>query len=168
MKKNEVLAIVAKNGRNVKPLTTWKVGEKAPLIGRYHSTGNRSIDWMLDLNSYADDLQALQPGECFTVGRGEYCNVRPGYEEHCKYCAEEGLDVEYTYENFFRTISHIHAFVERDGNSFKVYDCSLAGTVIINLDDEDTLLPQPKPAPEPEPQPKPQPKRHWWDIFKFW
>ena len=161
MEKNEVLAIVAKNGRNVKLLTTWEVGERAPIIGRYHSTGNKSIDWMLDLSAYSNELKALQPGECFTVGRSKDCNVRPGYEEHCKYCAKEGLDVEHTYENFFRTISHIHVFVERDGNSFKVYDCSLAGTVIINLDDEDTLLPQPKPAPELQPQPK----RHWW---KFW
>lgn len=151
MEKEKALAIVAENGRTIRELGSFSAKE-LPIIGltsEHRPCFAAEVDYQVDLLLYADKLKALQPGEVFAIGRRSDCDVRPGYADHAKWCAAKGIgNEELLYMKFYRTISRIHAFVERDGDTYKVYDTSLAGTVIVH-----------------RPQPAAEPKKSWLKRF---
>ena len=137
MNKKDLLKVVKENGRTINFLTEWSINEDAPVLG-LTSLDRRSqqmvADKKVDLRDYAKKIKRIKEGEVFTIGRNPDCDVRPGYKEWVKTLIKTESSVqtaENTYMNIFTTVSRIHAFVERDGNTFRVYDCSYAGTIIV-------------------------------------
>lgn len=133
MKKEQLLATVAENGREVKFIALWSTDETPLIIGlrvEYH--GQLLVKSKIDLSDYADKLKALQPEEVFTIGCNPDCDLCTGYSGYFKWCDENSVNDDEYYISQLRTISRIHAFVEREGDTFRLYDCSYAGTVIVS------------------------------------
>lgn len=138
---------VKANGRKITLLAECRNKECLPTIGltSIDRTGETHVNHTVDLKPLCDNLE---DSEIFVIGRDPKCNVRPAFQKWTNMCQKDGMtteDAENSYMNTFRTISRIHAFVERDGETFRIYDCSLAGTIILPT--------------QPEPQPKPEPKK---------
>ena len=165
--KSELEALVRSNRREMKEIYR---GATLPVVG-LTSLGEDDkpvIDHKIDLKDYENAIEALPAGSVFTLGRAADNDLRPGLqrlkelflEEENGSAEEIAAKAEMFYYGTYRTISRYHAAVERTSEGeYVVYDCSLAGTVIV---------PDKKPQGEPRPA-EPQIKRlPWWKKFLPW
>ena len=149
--KNQLAQLVADNKRQMKKVWT---GSNLPVIGftSEDKNGQKKIDQTVDLALFKKELMSMPEGMVFTLGRNPDCDFRPGYQKWVENCMRNKMskeEAEEYYLTVFRTISRYHVAIERVGNCYTIYDCSLAGTVVFPRAEE----------------PKPMPKKPWWKFF---
>lgn len=108
MKLTEVAQILGTNGRSTSLVCVF-TEEKAPVL----EFGNgfaacRHI--RTDLKEHIEELKKLKNSQAFTLGRENYNDLDLG----------EIAD-----------ISRLHCYIVREGEQFKLYDCSLFGTAVV-------------------------------------
>lgn len=107
MKLNEIKQIVATNGRAAKLVCVF-TEETAPVLEFGHSHVG-CVRKRIHLKEHIDALNALKENTAFTIGRENY------------------NDIEIDLDDF----SRLHCYVIREGETFKLYDCSLYGTAVM-------------------------------------
>lgn len=135
MNKETTLKRIKENGRSCTLLKECSLKD-LPIIGLTCTDRNGAlhIQQKVNLHEFTKQLAKLNDGEIFVIGRDEDCDLRPGYKLWLELTLKDGLtekSAEKSYMNVLRTISRIHCFVEKKGKKYFVYDCSLAGTIIV-------------------------------------
>ena len=159
-----MIEMIKANGRQANLLIECRNLPAIGLTSRGRS-GQMEIDVTINLKEFASEIEALGEDEVFAIGRDINCDFRPKYMEFIskmygddpsKEQQEEG---EEYYIRIYRTISRVHAYVEKSTSGFKVYDCSLAGTVLIPAS-------TPKPQQTPTTSEEPQKKENLWNKIR--
>ena len=108
MELNEVKNTLGTNGRSSKLLCVF-TENTAPTL-EFGNGFAACIHKRVNLADHMEALKALKEGHVFTLGREDYNDVDLG----------EIAD-----------ISRLHCYVVREGETFKLYDCSLFGTAVV-------------------------------------
>lgn len=108
MKLNEVKQILGTNGRSSQLLCIF-TENTAPTL-EFGNGYPECVHKRVDLKDYVETLKKMKKNEAFTLGREDYNNVDLGE---------------------IPDISRLHCYVVRDGEEFKLYDCSLFGTAVV-------------------------------------
>ena len=108
MKLNEINQILGTNGRSSSLVCVF-AETTAPVLEFGNSfAACRHIQ--VDLKDHIEELKKLKDGQAFTLGREDYNDIDLG----------EVSD-----------ISRLHCYIVREGEKFKLYDCSLFGTAVV-------------------------------------
>lgn len=108
MKLTEVQNILGTNGRSTSLVCVF-TEEKAPVL-EFGNGFAACQHKRINLKDHIKELQSLKAGQAFTLGREDYNDVDLG----------EIAD-----------ISRLHCYITREGEAFKLYDCSLFGTAVV-------------------------------------
>ena len=108
MKLAEVKNILGTNGRPTRLVCVF-TEEKAPVL-EFGNSFAACQHKRVDLKEHIEELKRLKAGQAFTLGREDYNDVDLG----------EIAD-----------ISRLHCYIIREGEQFKLYDCSLFGTAVV-------------------------------------
>lgn len=108
MKLAEVKNILGTNGRPTRLVCVF-TEEKAPVL-EFGNGFAACQHKRINLKDHIKELQSLKAGQAFTLGRENYNDLDLG----------EIAD-----------ISRLHCYITREGEAFKLYDCSLFGTAVV-------------------------------------
>ena len=108
MKLTEVAQILGTNGRSSKLVCVF-TENTAPML-EFGNGFAACQHKRIDLKEHIEKLKSLKEGQAFTLGREAYNDYDLG----------EIAD-----------ISRLHCYIVRDGEQYKLYDCSLFGTAVI-------------------------------------
>ncbi len=108
MKLTEVAKILGTNGRSTNLVCIF-TENTAPVL-EFGNGFAACQHKQIDLKDHVEVLKKLKDGQAFTLGREDYNDVDLG----------EIAD-----------ISRLHCYITREGEAFKLYDCSLFGTAVI-------------------------------------
>ncbi len=108
MKLTEVKNILGTNGRPTRLVCVF-AAEKAPVL-EFGNGFAACQHKRIDLKDHMEALKKLKDSQAFTLGREDYNDVDLG----------EIAD-----------ISRLHCYIIREGEQFKLYDCSLFGTAVV-------------------------------------
>jgi len=124
--------------KEVKLMATFSE-ENFPTIAMVET--RRGRDWeestpsrtKINLCRFKTELKNLGKDEFFVLGRLPECDFRPELEEVVEcFKNHDKKDAEYYYLRNCRNVSRVHAIIKKnDDGSYNLYDCSLAGTVIV-------------------------------------
>lgn len=126
--------------KEVKLMATFSEGN-FPTIAM--SETRRGHDWedatpskiKIGLNKFRTELKKLGKDDFFVLGRLPECDYRPEFPETVEAFKKHGNseeNAEYYYLRNCRNVSRVHCIIKnnQDG-TYNLYDCSLAGTVIV-------------------------------------
>ena len=162
MDKKEMIEMINANGRKANLLIECR---NLPVIGLTHigRSGQVEIHTTIDLKEFASEIVALKDDEVFAIGRDINCDFCPRLKEFISNMygvapsRTQLTEGEELYLRVYRTISRVHAYVEKTATGFKIYDCSKAGTVII---------PASNPKLQQTPVEEPKKKENLWNKIR--
>lgn len=108
MKLTEVKQILGTNGRSSSLVCVFSA-QSAPVL-EFGNGYAACVHKRVDMKDYQEELKKLKKSEAFTLGREDYNDIDLG----------EIAD-----------ISRLHCYVTKEGEQFKLYDCSLFGTAVV-------------------------------------